>query len=143
MPNITHAFAIDKGYYGCIWKIFIEAEAPNGDMDRIAVNVDQTGYGNYPTDWIILKARYRKHFTGYLQWNTFSSKGSYLVERTQIILEVSIFNQAGKESNEVVFPFTFESGIKNRYPHDLPPPFDKGNIPRLGYIMIDLYGERV
>ena len=43
MPHITHAFATDKGYYGCIWKIFIEAEAPNGDMDRIAVNVDQTG----------------------------------------------------------------------------------------------------
>ncbi len=28
-------------------------------MDKIAVVVDQTGYGYYPTDWIILKPRYR------------------------------------------------------------------------------------
>ena len=138
-PNITHAFAIDKGYYGCIWKIYVEAEAPNGDMDRIAVIVEQTGYGNYPTDWIILKPRYRKHFTGYLQWNTFSSKASSLPEWTQITIKVSIFDKAGNESNEVVFPFTFESGVKDQYEYQLPAPFDKSNIPRLGHIMIDLY----
>jgi len=142
-PAILNAFAAEKGAYGVIWKIYIEAENRNGDMDKIAVIVDQLGYGYYPTDWIFLKPQYRKHFIGYLQWHTFSSKGSYLAERTQIILKVSIFNQAGKESNEVVFPFAFESGVKNRYPHELPAPFDKGNIPRLGYIMIDLYGERV
>ena len=141
MPNITHAFAIDKGYYGCVWKIYIEAEAPNGDMDRIAVNVDQTGYGNYPTDWIVLKPRYRKRFTGYLQWNTFSSKASDLPEWTQISLKISIFDKAGNESNQVIFPFTFESGVKNQSEYQLPPPFDKGNISRIGYIMIDLLYE--
>ena len=57
-PVITHAFAVDKGHYGYIWKIYIEAEAPNGEMDKIAVVVDQAGYGDYPTDWIILKPRY-------------------------------------------------------------------------------------
>jgi hypothetical protein len=142
-PVILNSFAAEKGDYGFIWKIYIEAENRNGDMDKIAVIVDQLGYGYYPTDWIILKPRYRKHFIGYLQWNTFSSKGSYLPGGTQITLKVSIFDQAGNESNEVLFPFTFESGIKNQYPHQLPPPFDKGNIPRLGYIMIDLYCERV
>jgi hypothetical protein len=142
-PVILNSFAPENGDYGFIWKIYIEAEDSNGGMDKIAAIVDQTGYGYYPTDWILLKPQYRKHFIGYLQWNTFSSKGSYLAERTQITLKVSIFDQAGEESNEVVFPFAFESGVKNRYPHELPPPFDKGNIPRLGYIMIDLYSERV
>jgi len=142
-PAILNAFAEEKGGYGFIWKIYIEAESRNGDMDKIAVIVDQLGYGYYPTDWIVLKPQYRKHFIGYLQWNTFSSKGSYLAERTQITLNVSIFGQAGNESNEVVFPFAFESGIKNQYPHQLPAPFDKRNIPRLGYIMIDLYCERI
>jgi hypothetical protein len=141
MPNITHAFAIDKGYYGCIWKIYIEAEAPNGEMDRIAVNVDQTGYGNYPMDWIILKPRYRKHFKGYLQWNTFSSKAASLPEWTQITVKVSVFDKAGNESNEVVFPFTFESGVKDQDEYHLPAPFDKGNIRRIGHIMIDLCYE--
>jgi hypothetical protein len=142
-PVILNSFAAEKGDYGFIWKIYIEAEDPNGGMDKIATIVDQTGYGYYPTDWIVLKPRYRKHFIGYLQWNTFSSKGSYLPERTQITLKVSILDRAGNKSNEVIFPFSFESGVKNQYPHQLPAPFNKGNIPRLGYIMIDLYGERV
>jgi len=138
-PTISYAFAADKGAYGTIWKIFIEAEDPDGDMDKIAVVVDQTGYGCYPTDWIILKPQYREHFIGYLQWNTFSSKASYLPEWTQMSMKVSIFDKPGNESNEVVFPFTFESGVKNQYEYPLPAPFDKTNIPRLGQIMIDLF----
>jgi hypothetical protein len=141
MPNITHAFAMDKGYYGCIWKIYIKAEVPNGDMDRIAVNVNQTGYGNYPTDWIVLRPRYRKQFTGYLQWNTFSSKASSLPEWTQINVKISVFDRAGNESNRVVFPFTFESGVKDQDEYQLPAPFDKQNIPRIGHITIDLFYE--
>jgi hypothetical protein len=141
-PIITHAFAVDKGYYGSIWKIYIEAEAQNGDMDKIAVVVDQRGYGYYSTDWIILKPQFREHFIGYLQWNTFSSKASDLPEWAQITLKVSIFDKAGNESNEVVFPFTFESGVKHQDEYQLPAPFDKGKLPRLGQIMIDLYYER-
>jgi hypothetical protein len=136
-PIITHAFAVDKGHYGYIWKIYIEAMDPDGDMDKIAVVVNQAGYGSYPTDWIYLSSQYQKHFKGYIQWNTFSSKASYLPEWTQITVKVSVFDKAGNESNEAVFPFTFESGAKNRY--QLVPPFDKENIPRLGHIMIDLY----
>jgi hypothetical protein len=142
-PIITHSFAVDKGHFGYIWKIYIKAEDPDGDMDKFAVVVDQPGFGYYPTDWIILKPRYREHLLGYLQWNTFSSKASYLPEWTQINVKVSIFDEAGNESNEVIFPFTFESGITNPYPQRPPAPFDKGNIPRIGHIMVDLYYHRI
>jgi hypothetical protein len=135
-PVITHAFAVEKGYYGYIWKIYIEAEAQDGDMLKIASVVDQTGYGHYSTDWIYIKSPYRKHLKGYLQWNTFSSRASYLQEWTNITLRVSIFDKAGNESNEVAFPFSFETGVKDQY--KLPPPFDQGDLPRLGYINIDL-----
>ena len=118
-PKITRFFAADKGPYGCIWKIYIEAEDLDGDMLRIAFSVDQVGYGHYPTDWIYLKPQYRKGFKGYIQWNTFSSKASYLPEWTQISVKISIFDEAGTESNEVIIPFTFESGVKNQYE---PPP---------------------
>jgi hypothetical protein len=134
--TITHFFAADKGPYGCIWQIYIEAEDPDGDMDRISVQVDQANYGHYPTEWIMIKPRHRKHLRGFLQWNTFSSKASYLPEWTQIFLKISIFDQAGNESNEVIIPFTFESGVVNQY--QLPAPFDKGNTPRIGHIMVDL-----
>ncbi len=107
-PVITHAFAVEKGYYGYIWKIYLEADDPDGQMVRIASTADEVGYGHYPTDWIYLKPEYQKHFKGYIQWNTFSSKAGYLPEWTQISLKVSVFDKAGNESNEVVFPFTFE-----------------------------------
>jgi hypothetical protein len=138
-PIITHGFAVEKGIYGYIWKIYLEAEDPDGQMLRIASAVEQVGYGHYPTDWIYLKPQYGKHFRGYIQWNTFSSKASYLEEWTQITLKVSIFDKAGNESDEVVFPFTFESGVKDQYQYELPAPFNEGDVPKLGSIFIDLY----
>jgi len=138
-PIITNAFAVDKGYYGNIWRIYIEAEDPDGDMLRIAAVVDQVGYGHYPTDWIYLKPPYQKHFKGYIQWNTFSSKASYLREWTQITLKISVMDKAGNESNEVVFPFSFETGVKGQYQSKPPAPFDQGDLPRVGYIHIDLF----
>jgi len=138
-PVMTHAFAVERGYYGYIWKIYIEAEDPDGDMLRIAAVVDQTGYGHYPADWIYLKPPYQKHFKGYIQWNTFSSKTSYLTEGTQITLKVSVFDKAENESNEVIFPFTFVIGVRSPYQYQLPVPFDQGDLPRLGYVQIDLF----
>jgi hypothetical protein len=137
-PLITSSFAVEKGSYGYIWKIYIEADDPDVDMYKIASVVDHVGYGHYPTDWIILKPQYRHHLKGYLQWNTFSSQTSYLKEWTQITLKVSIIDKAGNESNVVVFPFSFESGVKDQYNYKLPSPFDQGDLPRLGYIGIDL-----
>jgi hypothetical protein len=43
-------------------------------------------------------------------------------------LKVSVFDKAGNESNEVVFPFTFESGAKDPNNYQLPPPFDQGDL---------------
>lgn len=137
-PVITSAYAVEKGYNGYIWKIYLEAEDPNGGMLRIASVADETGYGRYPTDWIYLKSGYQKHFKGYIQWNTFSSNSSYLPEWTQITLKVSVLDKAGNESNVVVFPFSFEMA-KNQYGYRLPAPFDQGDLPRLGYVSIDLF----
>ncbi len=137
-PIITHAFAVEKGYYGYIWKIYIEAEDPDGNMLRIASVVDQVGVGHYPTDWIYLKSQYQKHFKGYIQWNTFSSRAPYLPEWTQITLRLSVVDKAGNVSNEVVFPFTFEI-TPRQYAYKLPAPFDQGDLPRLGYVATELY----
>ena len=138
-PIIRNTFAVEKGYYGYIWKVYIEADDPDGDMLRIACVVDQVGYGHYPTDWIYLRPQYQRHFKGYIQWNTFSSKAPHLREWTQITLKVSIIDKAGNESNEVVFPFTFEYGVRSPYQYQLPAAFDQGDTPRVGYIQIDLY----
>ncbi len=133
---IINAFAVDRGHYGCIWRIYLEAEDPSGQMLKIACSVEQAGHGRYPTDWIYLKSQFQKHFKGYIQWNTFSSKIAPLLDGTQIFLRVSIIDKSGNGSNEVVFPLTFGSG-KRESPR-LPAPFDRGDNPRLGYISIEL-----
>jgi hypothetical protein len=135
-PVITATFAAEKGYFGYVWKIYIEADDPDGDMARIASVVHQRGYGSYPPDWIIVKAPYQKHLKGYIQWNTYSSKSSYLREWTDITLRLTIIDKAGNESSEVVFPFEFVSGAR-REPKPAAP-FNEENLPRLGYVHIDL-----
>lgn len=136
-PVITNSFAVERGNYGFVWRIYIEAEDPDGDMSRVAAVVEQPGYGLYPPDWVVLKSPYRKHFKGYLQWNTFSSRTAYLREWTHITLRISVFDQAGNESHEVAFPFEFVSGKHREV--KLPPPFDTGGLPRLGYLNINLF----
>ena len=135
-PMITNSFAIEKGYYGYVWKIYIEAEDPDGDMYKIVSTVDQPGWGAYFPDTIQIKSQNRNRLKGYIQWNTFSSNTRYLREFTIITLKVSIFDKAGNESNVVVFPFEFISRGVPKY--ELPSPFNTSDM-RLGYIHIDLY----
>jgi hypothetical protein len=135
-PVIRNSYALEKGQYGTIWKIYIEAEDTDAEMTKIAVVADQTGYGHYPTDFILIDPQHRKHLKGYLQWNTFSSKGAALKDGDRITLRVLVIDRAGNESNEIVLPFTFVSGVRDEA--NLPSPFDQYNLPRIGYIGINL-----
>ena len=123
-------------HYGTIWKVYIDAEDPDGDMLRIVSVVDQVGYGRYPPQWVYLKPQPEKHLRGYLQGNLNSKTTGPLNDGTPISLKVSVFDKAGNESNGVVFQLTFLSGGGGL--PGLPAPFDQGDNPRLGYISIDL-----
>ena len=135
-PVITHSFAVERGRAGIQWRIYLEAEDPAGEMDRIAAVVDQQGSGRPPADFVILKGPDRRHFKGYLTWNTVSSKAATMREWTSLVLRVSVMDKAGRESNEVAFPFTFESGVADS---GAPPaPFDGAGLPKLGNLHFDL-----
>ena len=136
-PVITHSYAIEKGRFRDVLKVYVEAEDPDADMFRIAVVVEQVGYGVYPPDWIYLKSQYRGHVSGYLQWNTSSSRAGHMSEWTQITIKVSVFDRAGNESNVVVHPFMFVSEVIPSPP--LPAPFNVANLPRLGNITVELF----
>jgi len=137
-PVILHAFTVEKIMYGDILKVYIEAEDPQGEMFKIATVVDQAGSGRYPTSWVYLKPTDRKHFKGYLQWNTFSSKTPFVSEGTPITLTVSVSDKFGNQSNAFAFPITFESGVKRASSYQVPSPFDQGGVKKLGSIDIDL-----
>lgn len=137
-PILTQAFMNkEKGAYGSVLRIYLEADDPQGFMFTIARAVDQVGYGSYPTDWIYLKPQYQHHLLGYLQWNTFSVHASWMPEWTQITIKVSILDTDGNESDPIIFPFEFVSEAVPEIP--LPPRFNQGNIPMLGHIGIDLF----
>jgi hypothetical protein len=138
-PVITHAYATDKGPYGTPWKIYIGAEDADGDMNYVIVTVDQTGQGRYPPDRILLDPQHRSHLKGFLQWNTFSAGGT-LAEGTEITVRISFVDKARNASNEVIFPFTFVSGVRSQ--QDVPTPFNETNIPRIGYISVALNPNR-
>jgi hypothetical protein len=137
-PVITRAFTVEKIMYGDILKVYIEAEDTQGEMLRIATVVDQAGYGRYPTSWVYLKSTDRKHFKGYLQWNTFSSKTPFVSEWTPITLTVSVSDKFGNESNAFAFPIMLESGVKRASSYQVPSPFDQSDVKKLGSIDIDL-----
>ncbi len=137
-PAITNAFINrEKGNYGDVLKIYLEAEDPKGYMFKIFSVVDQPGYGQYFPNINYVEAKDQHHLLGYLQWNTFSPNAPTLPEFSRITIKVSIADTDGNESNTVFFPFEFVSEAVPESP--LPPPFNQGNIPRLGYISINLY----
>jgi len=136
-PVIKAACSIDQGIYGTVLKIYLEADDPKGEMAKIATTVDQVAYGHYPTDFVMLKPEYRKHFTGYIQWNTWSSRATSMPEGNYVTARVAVGDKAGLWSNEFVFRFTFQSGV---VPAPNPPaPFDQRELPKLGNVFVNLF----
>ena len=136
-PVITASFAADKGMYGDIIKVYLAAEDPHGEMDRIAVQVSQVGYGVYPTSWTVVKPKYAKRFVGYIQWDTYSEDTPKMPEWTQISMNITVIDKGGFQSVPVVLPYQFVTGAFPSPP--LPAPFSQRRvIPRIGYIDVDL-----
>ena len=133
-PVIAASFAADKGRHGDPIRIYLAAEQKDGEMEMIAIQVTQVGYGVYPSDWIRLKEGNRARFVGYLQWNT--ARGEFLPEGTRMSINISVLDGRGNESNKVVLPYEFVSGTNSS--SLLPAPFDQADVPRLGYISIVL-----
>ena len=136
-PVITaHFVPVDNGRYLDPINVYLAAESPGGSMQRIGVQVSQVGYGSYPTSWIYLKPEYQKKFVGYLQWNTGSSDARSMPEWTNITINITVFDRAGNQSNSVNIPYQFVSQNFPKAP--LPPPFNQGEIPRIGWIDVEL-----
>jgi hypothetical protein len=134
-PVIIGAWVPASGRYGDTLKVYLAASDPDGDMDRVAVQVTQPAMGTYPTSWTFLKLEYRKEFAGYLQWNT-SGKNDTLPEGTPITLNITVHDKGGNVSAEVLLDYQFLTGGPRVSPP--PPPFNQANLPRVGRIDVEL-----
>ena len=135
-PVITHWHASEELHHGDIWKIYLEANDPDGDMRQFVCIFNQLGYGQYFPDFIVIKNGYSKDLRGYLRFFSTSGDGVSLPEWTQLTLTVFIRDKGANRSNKVVFPLVLSRGAKQGPP---PPPFDTGPLDKLGTIMVELF----
>ena len=136
-PVITHSYALDKGGYGQTWKFYIEAEDPDGDMLKIASELQQEGVRyRKSVDYVFLKKSDQKHVKGYLSLETYNLREPSVAVSPRLTLRVSIIDKAGNESKQALFQFDYV-GEGSGSAASLPAPFDQGNIPKLGNILIE------
>jgi hypothetical protein len=134
-PVITNSFASKELSQGDTWKIYVEANDPDGDMRQFVCVIKQVGYGSYSPDYIVIKGPHREKLKGYLRFFSGAGAGSRLGEWTNLSLTLYIRDRGRKNSNKVVFPLTLSRGSKQGPP---PPPFNTGQVDRLGTIATEL-----
>jgi hypothetical protein len=134
-PVITHWFASEELSHGDIWKIYLEAHDPDGDMRQFVCTFTQLAYGPYSSEYVLIKKPHRESMKGYLAFPTFAGAGLWLPEWTQLSLTVYIRDKGGNTSNKVVFPLVLSRGTKQGPP---PPPFDTDELDKLGTISVEL-----
>ena len=134
-PVITNSFASKEIPHGDIWKIYVEAHDPDGDMRQFVCVFDRLGYGAHSPEYVIVKKQHREKMKGYLTFLSGAGGGLYVPEWTRLTLTVYIRDRAGLTSDKVVFPLVLSQGASQEPP---PSPFDAGKLDRLGAIAYEL-----
>lgn len=134
-PVITGSYASDKLSPGDIWRIYLQANDPDGDMLRFVCVFDQVGYGPYSSAYVPIKKRNRTELMGYLFFHSSAGAGLRMPEWTRLRLTVYVRDKGGNDSNKVDFPLVLSRGARQESP---PAPFDNGPLERLGAIPVRL-----
>jgi hypothetical protein len=114
-PVIIAAFASTELRQGETWKVFLQAQDPDGDMNRIVCTLEQPGVGVQPASFIKIREDRRRNLSGYIFLNTGSVSG---FQFTSCRLTVQIQDKKGNPSNSVSFPLT----LNPRAVQQSPPP---------------------
>lgn len=130
VPVITRSFASEKIRLGDTWKVYLEASAPDGEMQAIVCTLEQPGVGVYPVGFTRIPAGARQRLSGYIYLNTAGAQG---LNGTHLGLTVQIRDKTGKYSAPVSFSLTFDPRSR---PED--PPAGAFQECDLGPIMITL-----
>jgi hypothetical protein len=133
-PVITHSFAVRELNRGDVWRIYIAAEDPDGDMREAVGTLEQVGYGRYAPSIIRIRAEYRGLMKGYVVVQ--NRTGSlWLASGNRLNLSIYITDAAGHTSETMQFPVLFTIGAKKE---PVPELFAKGEPDRLGVMWFDL-----
>ena len=115
-PVIVQSFAPKELRPGAVWKIYLKASDPEGQMQYIFATVTQPGHVPYPTSIIRIKGENQKELSGYVYLNSPVGDQTNFLNFT-LTLTVSIKGTGGF-SQPVVFPLSFEAGPTPELPPD-------------------------
>ena len=127
VPVITKAFATQEIWAGDLWKIYLGASDPDGDMKSIVCSIDQPGV-SYPSSFTRIGEGQRKNLSGYIFLTTKPG-----INIHNLTLNVEIMDEAGHSSGPVSFPLVFDSKAIQ-----VPPPPGVFKETELGPIIIEL-----
>ena len=114
-PVIISAFASKEVRQGETWKVFLQAQDPDGDMNRIMCTVEQPGVGFQPVGIIGIRDDRRRNLSGYIYLNTATASG---VQFASCRLTIQIRDKRDNISNPVSFPLS----LNPRAVPQTPPP---------------------
>jgi hypothetical protein len=136
VPVITDSFASKQMSTLDNWKIYLNAEDPDGDMRYIVATISHPGMGGYPVTFIPIAKENGKKLSGYIYWNTMGSSGSGWLNYLDLTATVWIQDWAGHYSK----PVTYTVSIRDRSKQEQPPAgtFKEND---LGPINIQLYPQ--
>jgi hypothetical protein len=106
-PVIVQSFAPKELRPGDVWKVYLKASDPEGQMKYIFATVTQPGTNAYPVSIIRIKPENQKELSGYIYLNTAPAAQVNFFNLT-ITLAVSIKGTGGF-SQSAVFPVSFEA----------------------------------
>ena len=130
VPVITRSFASEKIRLGDIWKVYLNASAPDGEMQAIVCTLEQPGVGVYPVGLTRIPAGARQNLSGYIYLSTVGAQGLNYI---RLALTIQIRDKNGNYSAPVSFSLTFDPRSR---PED--PPAGIFQEYDLGPIMITL-----
>jgi hypothetical protein len=103
-PVIGQSFASDRLRAGDLWKIYLLASDPDGDMEAIIADVDQTGIGGYPASITKIKGENGKELSGYVYLNT---SGQDFLDNQELTVSIQIRDKAGHTSKPITHAVLF------------------------------------
>ena len=130
VPIITRSFASPQVSPGDIWRVYLSASDPDGDMKAVYCVIDQPGMGTYPVSITRIPEDQQRELSGYLYLTTAGMAG---LNFGSLVLKIQIRDQAGNFSEPVSFSLSFNP---RAHQEEAPPGLFQDK--ELGPIMITL-----
>jgi hypothetical protein len=130
VPIITRSFASPQIWPGDIWRVYLSASDPEGDMKAVYCNIDQPGTSTHPVSITRIPKDQQRELSGYLYLTTPGMAG---MNFGNLVLTVQIQDRAGNFSEPLSFSLSFNPRARQE---EAPPGLFQDK--ELGPIMIPL-----